>query len=60
MVFSDIWRVELGKNVDLLNDVVNLVLGILDVDDFNGYRLAVALVYTFVDFTETTPTYKWH
>lgn len=35
---------EFGQDGDLLYDVVDLILGVLDVDDFDRYRLAVPLV----------------
>lgn len=35
---------ELGEDVDLLDDVVDLVLRVLDIDDLDGYSLTGSLI----------------
>ncbi len=44
MVLGDVGRAEFGQDGDLEDDVLNLVLGVLDIDDLDGDRFACSLV----------------
>lgn len=46
MVFCDVRRVELGQDRDLLDDIFDLIFGVLDVDDLDRDGLACALIDT--------------
>jgi hypothetical protein len=54
MVLGDIRRIELGEDVDLLYDIVDLIFGILDIDYLDSYRLARSLIDALVDLAETS------
>lgn len=40
MVLGHIRGMELGQDGDFLYDIFNLVLGVFDINDLDGYRLA--------------------
>lgn len=44
MIFRDMRRIELGENLDLLLDVLDLVLCTLEVDDLDGHSLLSSFV----------------
>ena len=44
IVLCDIWRLELREDGDLLDDILDLVLGALNVNDLDGDSFASALV----------------
>jgi hypothetical protein len=44
MVFRDVGGVEFGEDGDFLDDVFDFVVGVFDVDDFDGDGLAGAFV----------------
>jgi hypothetical protein len=46
IVFGDVGRLQLREDGNLLDDVLDLVLGALNVNDLDGDRLAGALVHT--------------
>lgn len=52
VVLGDKGAVTLAEDSDLLLDVLNLVLGLLQVDDLDGHHLFSAVIDAFVDFTE--------
>jgi hypothetical protein len=44
MIFGDEGGVKFRQDRNLLDDILNFILGIFDVNDFDGYRLACALI----------------
>jgi hypothetical protein len=44
MIFSDEGGVEFRQDRNLLNDILDFILGIFDINDFDGYRLACAFI----------------
>lgn len=52
VVLCDVGRVHVGQDHDLAHDVLDLVLCVLDVDDFDGDGAAGAATQAFVDFAE--------
>ena len=44
MVFGDMWGIELGKDLDFLLNILNLVFCALKIDDLDGHGLLGALV----------------
>lgn len=49
---GDVGAVELTQDGDLLLNIVDLILGIFQIDDLDGYGLSRPLVEAFVNFTE--------
>lgn len=43
---GDIWRIELGEDSDFLYNVIDLVVGIFDIDYFDCNNLPIALIET--------------
>lgn len=46
MVLGDIRRLQLGQDSNLLDDIIHIILGILDINNLDSDRLASASIYT--------------
>lgn len=46
MILGNIGRLQLGQDRNLLDDIVDIVLSILDVNDFDSHRLSSASIQT--------------
>jgi len=44
MILGHIWRLEFGQDGNFLNDILHLVLGIFDINDFDRYRFTSAFI----------------
>lgn len=46
MILGNIGRLQLGQDRNLLDDIVDIVLSILNVNDFDSHRLSSASIQT--------------
>jgi hypothetical protein len=44
MIFGDEGGVKFRQDRNLLDDILDFILGIFDINDFDGYRLACAFI----------------
>ena len=51
-VFGDKWRITLTENLNLLLDVLDLILGLFQIDDLDGHDLLCSVVQALVDLAE--------
>lgn len=52
MVLCDVLRVQLRKNQDLLLNVVNLIFGMFEVNNFDCYGQPTLLIVALVHFSK--------
>lgn len=60
MVFGNIGRFQLGQDGNFLDDVVNIILGIFDVNNLDGDSFSSAPVNTIRSIKSVVSTRSYH